>query len=182
MNQKKIAALLNQAEEQTAVRLSAYGYVTHMLYTKGAQAALNTTLVSPNSVKSYAERATAEKESIAAMLLNALNYFENLMASYGMIESALHHLNRMVEPHLLYLLLAGSFKKYAARYEAQAADYFRRFPGSADSLPEDFTEVIKRLTKDDSPDEGGACSAPHTESTLCTPVHNRLPCSVSCIE
>lgn len=133
-----------------------------MLYTKGAQATLNTTLVSQNSINSYAERAIAESDTIASLLLNALDYFESLVASTGMMDIVMHHMHRMTEPHILYLLLAGSFRKYADKYKDSAEEYFRRFPGSADKLPNEFKEYIARLEIDDSPDEGGACSAPHS--------------------
>lgn len=162
LNAPKIAALLSKTENEVSIRLSAYGYITHLLYTKGAQAALNTTLLSQTNVNSYADRAVAERDSIATLLLNALEYFESLMASSGIMDVAMHHMQRMTEPHILYLLLADSFKKYAAKYKDSASEYFRRFPGSADSLPKEFKEQITRLEINDSPDEGGAGSAPHS--------------------
>lgn len=162
INREKLTAKLNKAAQDAEIELSAFGYLTHMLYSKGASAALNTTLLSDANILTYVTRAQAERDSIGRLLLNALTYMESMVEKCGSLQSAIPVIERMTEPHILYLLLAGQFRSYAKKYEEQARIYFDRYPGSAEKLPEQFQEYIARLN-DDSPVEGGACAAPHPE-------------------
>lgn len=135
----KVAASLNKASQHNNVELSSYGFVMWALEHGGPAAVYKNALLSQATMDDYAQAARAHKEDTPIMLINAGKYVEKVFSTIQDPELCMERLEGMTFPHILYLLFAASGQpELVEKYRDDAREFFKRFPGTLQALPESF--------------------------------------------
>ena len=93
------------------MRLSAYGYLRHVLDQYGAKANWENIILSQPAQAGYLEDCRRYRDDMRQLLVNASKYVESVMDNIADWDICRSKLQDMSSPYVLYILFAGSGRR-----------------------------------------------------------------------
>lgn len=139
-------SLRNNEKLVAKTELSEYGFIMSALEQVGLQGIYRGQLGSAPAIKSYGETARRYKEDMPALVLNASKYVSSVFNTIQDPELCMERLAGMSYPYVLWLLFASQGQPEIAEcFHKEALEHYRRYPGTAELLPERFQTAVKEL-------------------------------------
>lgn len=151
MRIESTAEMLNKAAEELGVELSSYGYIMYVIEKYGLQGVYRGMFGTKDSVYGYVKEAAQLRSSMPELLVNASNYAKNVFTKITDPDICMSRLKEMSSPHVLYVLFCGLGQpEQVEQYKEEAEEYFRRYPSTAELLPDKFRNVVEEFLSHES--------------------------------
>lgn len=151
LNLADLATKLNEAAEHRHIELSSYGYIMHVVERYGMHGVYQGMLGSKESIDSYVNEAFNYKNSMMNLIVNASNYAKSVFSNVTDPDLCTRRLEEMSYPYVLYVLFRGLGQTLLAEpYKEAAEDHFRRYPATAELLPDKFKNVAEEFLSHES--------------------------------
>lgn len=146
-----LAQRLNDAAESHGIELSSYGYIMHVVEKYGMQGVYRGMLGTKESIDSYVNEANNFRSSMMGLVVNASNYAKSVFANVTDPDLCMKRLEEMSYPYVLYVLFCGLGQTVQAEpYRLSAEEHFRRYPATAELLPDKFKNVAEEFLTHES--------------------------------
>lgn len=146
-----LAQRLNEASESKDIELSSYGYVMYVIERYGIQGIYKGMLGTKDSIDGYVMEAMNYRSSMMGLVVNASNYAKSVFSKVTDPDICMKRLEEMSFPYVLYVLFCGLGQpEQVEQYRDQAEEHFRRYPATAEKLPDKFRNVAEEFLSHES--------------------------------